>query len=69
MNIVEKMDMEARLRKNLAENMTRRGRIISDREQSNYYTCCRITEVFYRNALYRLVYVDGMACLIEETGK
>ncbi|MBQ9030151.1 MAG: hypothetical protein IJV41_02520 [Oscillospiraceae bacterium] len=65
MNIADKMEMEARLIANLASHMEKNGRVISDRSRSNPYTCVRIQRIAWKDRVYEIVWVDGMACRIE----
>ena len=65
MNIANKMELEARLMRNLANWMEQHGKVLSDRSQSNAYTCVRIREISWRARTYRIVDVDGMTCRIE----
>lgn len=48
MNIMEKIEMEAKLKQNLAEWMIEHGAILYDKCQSNAYVYVRIMEVLWR---------------------
>ena len=65
MNVVEKMHREDRLRSNIASWMAAHGRVLSDRQSSNFYAGIRVREIEWRGSTYRVVDVDGLTCLIE----
>ena len=65
MNIADKMKIESRLMRNLADWMTAHGTVLFDRQQSNAYTGVRIREIAWRGREYRVVDVDGMTCGLE----
>ncbi len=65
MNYADKMEMESRLMKNIAEWMETHGEIITDRQRSNFYTSVRIREIRWRGNTYQIVDIDGMTCKIE----
>ena len=64
MNYAEKMELECRLLTNLASWMERRGRVLTDRSQSNPYCGIRVREIEWRGIRYEVVDVDGMTCQI-----
>ena len=64
-NYADKMEQEARLKRNLAEWMEKHGNVLSDRQRSNAYAGVRILEVRWRGSDWRIVEVDGMTCRIE----
>lgn len=65
MNYAEKMEMECRLLGNIARWMERRGKVLSDRQQSNPYCGVRLLEIVWRGQTFLITEVDGMTCLIE----
>ena len=65
MNYADKMEMESRLKGNIADWMEQHGEVLSDRQRSNAYTGVRIREIRWRGRTYRIVDVDGMTCQIE----
>lgn len=65
MNYADKMEMEARLMRNLADWMESHGTVITDRRRSNAYTSVRIREIGWRGNTYQITEVDGMTCQIE----
>lgn len=65
MNYAEKMEMECRILGNIARWMERRGKVLSDRQQSSVFCGIRILEVIWRGVAFTITEVDGMTCLIE----
>ena len=65
MNYAEKMEMECRILGNIARWMERRGKVLSDRQQSNTFCGIRILEILWRGSTFTITEVDGMTCLIE----
>lgn len=66
MNISDYWDMKDRLRTRLADNMIRKGTILSDVSRSNEYTGVREVGLEWRGIIWRIAYVDGMACEIKK---
>lgn len=66
MNISDYWDMKDRLRTRLADNMIRKGTILSDVSRSNEYTGVREVDLEWRDLTWKIVYVDGMACEIKK---
>ncbi len=67
MNWNEKEEMKDRLKARLAGHITRRGRIISDRERSNAYCGVRIIEADWMGYRMTIFIVDGLVCRIEKS--
>ena len=65
MNYADKMEQEAKLLGRLADMMEKRGRVLSDRQQSNAYVGMRIREIAWQGRTYRITDVDGTTCRIE----
>lgn len=55
-----------RLRTHLAENIISRGDVISEAHKSNEYVGMDRYKVRYRGIMWSILFVDGMACLIEK---
>lgn len=66
MNWNEMEEKRQRLLSEKAEELMRDGKIISDRERANPYTCIRITELEWHGHGLRIIWVDGMTCRIEK---
>ncbi len=66
MNIMEKIEMEAKLKENLAGWMIEHGTILYDKSQSNAYAYVRIMEILWRELVWRIVEVDGMVCRLKK---
>ncbi len=62
----EKDAMRTRILRNLAEHMIRRGKVISDRERSNYYCCIRMIELNWMGSRFLITEVDAEVCRIEK---
>ena len=65
MNYAEKMEMECRILGNVARWMERRGKVLTDRQQSNAFCGIRILEVLWRGIAFTITEVDGLTCQIE----
>jgi hypothetical protein len=69
MNYAEKMEMESRILGNVARWMERRGKVLTDRRQSNAFCGIRVLEVLWRGITFVIFEVDGMTCRIERAAK
>ena len=65
MNYAEKMEMESRILGNVARWMERRGKVLTDRRQSNAFCGIRVLEVLWRGITFASFEVDGLTCRIE----
>ncbi len=65
MNYAEKMEMESRILGNVARWMERRGKVLTDRRQSNAYCGIRVLEVLWNGIAFTITEVDGVTCRIE----
>ena len=65
MNYAEKMETESRILGNVARWMERRGKVLTDRKQSNAYCGIRVLEALWKGIAFTITEVDGMTCQIE----